>query len=377
MAAQARARGLDVTVLERDAVGASLSRWGRTRFFTPFEMNLPPDVRRLLGSGAPRPDRLLTGEEMVEEVLEPLARHPLLGGCVHAGHRVVAIGRSGLTRGELAGHPLRAERPFRVVAVGPEGERHFEAENVLDASGAGSPAHFGPGGLPAVGETEHAAGVLRHLGDLEAALPRLAAGRVLLTGHGHSAATAILRFAELASQLGGIRVTWAVRAGNRRPCMEVAGDPLSERQRIASAANDLASSPPSWLSVERRVCIEKIARSGDEFVVVLTGGRQVRTDAVAAFTGYRPESDFLRELAIESGPATEGTARLERALASVTDCLTVPRVAAENLETGEPGFFFAGARSYGRSRAFLLRTGYAHLEAIFDRIVAPSGTVRV
>ena len=375
-AAQARMRGLEVTVLERGRVGAAVRRWGRTRFFTPFEMNLPPDVRDLLGGRAPVPGALLSGAEMVEDVLEPLAAHPLLDGRIREAHRVVAIGRAGLTRGDLARHPLRAERPFRIVVETPQGEGQLEADAVFDASGVGAPAHFGPGGLPAKGEREHGAAVLRHLGDLEEALPRLAGRRVLLVGHGHSAATAILRLAETAALDRDTRVTWAVRAANRRPCAEVASDPLPERQRTAAAANDLASSPPAWLRVERRTAVEEIARDGDAFAVALAGGAAVRADAVAAFTGYRPDASYLTELAIETGAATEGAARLERALAKVTDCLTVPAVAPEDLETGESGFFFAGARSYGRSRAFLLRTGFAHLETMLDRISRPAEAIR-
>jgi thioredoxin reductase len=371
-AAEGLARGLDVTVVERDRVGAALLRWGATRFFTPFGMNLPPAVRDLLGRSAPPDDRLLLGLEMVEEVLEPLAAHPHLGGSLRVGHHVVAIGRAGLTRGELAGHPLRAERPFRAVLSTPAGEEILEADAVLDASGAGAPSRFGPGGLPAAGEIEHAGAVLRHLGDLEATLSDLPGRRILVIGHGHSAATAILRLADLASENRRARVTWAVRSGHRRPCADAACDPLAERHRTVCLANDLADSPPEWLSVERRASVEEIGRDGDELVLALTGGRRIRVDSVAAFTGYRPDSSFLAELALETGPATEGTARLERALSKITDCLTVPQVAATDFETGEPGFFFAGARSYGRSRNFLLRTGFAHLSTMLDRIATPA-----
>lgn len=375
-AAQARARGLDVTVLERDRVGEAMRRWGRTRFFTPFEMNLPADVRELLGGSAPVRDRLLLGREMVEEVLEPLASHPILEGRVLIGHRVVAIGRTGLTRSEFAGHPLRAERPFRVLVSTAAGERTFEAEAVFDASGAGMPAHFGPGGLPALGELEHGGAVLRHLEDLENVLPEAGGKRILVLGHGHSAAAAILRLADLAASESSTRVTWAVRSANRRPCADLASDPLPERQRTVSTANDLANAPPGWLRVERRASVERIMPTGSGFAITLTGGRFVDTDLFAAFTGYRPDASFVSELAIQSGAASEGTSRLERAMASVTDCLTIPRVSAADLETGEPGFFFAGARSYGRSRTFLLRTGYAHLQEMLDGIAAPVATTR-
>ncbi|HWW62823.1 MAG TPA: hypothetical protein VN181_15725, partial [Thermoanaerobaculia bacterium] len=98
----------------------------------------------------------------------------------------------------------------------------------------------------------------------------------------------------------------------------------------------------------------------------LTGGRSVDADVIAAFTGYRPDASFLGELAVETSPVTEGGARLHRAISNLTDCLSVPNVKRTDLESGEPGFYFAGSRSYGRSRTFLLQNGFAQLETILD-----------
>ena len=44
----------------------------------------------------------------------------------------------------------------------------------------------------------------------------------------------------------------------------------------------------------------------------------------------------------------------------------MPSVAREDFATGEPGYFFIGARAYGRSRTFLLQTGLQQLETILD-----------
>jgi len=75
-------------------------------------------------------------------------------------------------------------------------------------------------------------------------------------------------------------------------------------------------------------------------------------------------------LAIEIAPATEGTGKLARALASVSDCLSVPSMSPTDLETGESGFYFAGARSYGRARTFLLKSGYDQIETILRGLVS-------
>jgi 2-polyprenyl-6-methoxyphenol hydroxylase-like FAD-dependent oxidoreductase len=361
-------RGFDVTVLERDEVGASLRRWGTTRLFSPFAMNVSERTRALLGAARPPDDALLTGPEMVARVLEPLARTPPLRGRVRAGHRVVAVGRARTIRRDLPGHPMRAERPFRLLVETAEGERVLEADAVLDASGVyGQPAALGADGIPAPGERALDGELIRHLGALESALPRLAGRDVLLVGHGHSAANALALMAALEPRP---RVTWAVRSASRRPCVEIADDPLAERQRTTAAANDLAAEPPPFLKVERRASVESLTRRDGRLHVALGGGRGGGFDTVVGLTGYRPDLSFLGELALEVSSASEGAARLFRALAHVTDCLSVPAVGAADLASGEPGFHLLGAKSYGRLPTFLLRSGLRQMETVLDSLAA-------
>src|SRR5215213_7132793 len=121
-------RGFDVTVLEAEEIGASLRTWGPTRFFSPFGMNVSPRMAALLDGTRPPDDALLTGAEFADRVLVPLADREPLRGRVRTGARVVGIGRRNLTREEYAGHPLRAERPFRLLVETAEGEETLEAE---------------------------------------------------------------------------------------------------------------------------------------------------------------------------------------------------------------------------------------------------------
>jgi FAD dependent oxidoreductase len=361
--------GHEVTVFEGADVGHALTRWGETRFFSPLGMNVPAGYRNLLGGRLPPDDALLTGPEMVEQVLKPVARSPLLSDRIRVRHRVLAVGRAGMTRGEYAGHPLRAERPFQLLVRTPDGERRFEADVVLDASGVtGRPASLGSGGIPAPGEGALADRLVRDLGTLEEGLDSLAGRRILLVGHGHSAANAVLRLALLAGRDESTRVTWAVRTANRRPVLDASPDPLPERHRVASSANDLAAEPPPFLTVLRKAAVESLEAAGRAICVRFSSGVSGEFDSVVALTGFRPDLSFVDELALEISPATEGVARLSRALTTVTDCLSVPAVSAEDLGSGEPGFYLLGAKSYGRSRNFLLRTGLAHLEAILPAI---------
>ncbi|HEY0157257.1 MAG TPA: FAD-dependent oxidoreductase [Thermoanaerobaculia bacterium] len=364
-------RGHDVTVLERGEIGASLRTWGPARFFSPLHMNVSARMRELLGDDMPDAEALLTGPEYVERVLLPLAEREPLRGRVRTGRTVVAIGRRGLTRGDYAGHPLRAERPFRVVCANDE---TFEADAILDASGGLIvPRPIGVGGLPALGESRLTRPPIRTLGELAARLPELRGRSILLLGDGHSAANAIVMLAGDPPA----RVTWAMRSANRRPCEEVMHDPLPERANVVARANALAENPPPFLRVERRAMIESVARNNGHAVIALTGGRLVEADDVAAFTGYRPDASFLSELTVETSPVTEGGARLYRAISNITDCLSVPAVNPADLQSGEPGYFFVGSRAYGRSNGFLLRTGLGQLETILGSLtVSESQSLR-
>lgn len=361
-------RGFDVTLLEEGEVGQSLRSWGATRFFTPLSMNASPRMLQLLGSEAPPSDALLTGAEMADRVLIPLAARQPLKGKVHTQTRVLAIGRRGLTRSDYAGHPLRAERPFRLV-VANGAEQTLEADAVLDATGGYVvPNPVGSGGLPARGESRLGRRVIRTLGDLDDRLPEVRGKRVLLVGDGHSAANAVIVLASLAAQDPATRVIWAVRSLKRRPCEEIANDPLPERERVVAQANALAESPPQFLVVERRAAVDSFTHTDDGVVVSLGPDRSVICDFVAGFTGFRPSQAMQSELTLEISPVTEGGARLYRAVSNVTDCLSVPQVSPRDLESGEPNYWFIGSRGYGRARTFLLQTGLAQVETILESI---------
>ena len=211
---------------------------------------------------------------------------------------MTAVGRARLTRRDLPGHPLRGERPFRLLVDGPDGEQVMVADYVLDASGVyGQPAALGAGGIPAPGERGLNGQVIRDLGPLDERLhgparPRRPSRRARAF-RGQRARR--VRIAGRAAP----SVTWATRSAQRRPCVEVASDPLPERERVTARANDMAEAPPPFLKVERRASVESISARSGRLTVALTGGRGGMFDAVVALTGYRPDLSFLSELALE------------------------------------------------------------------------------
>jgi thioredoxin reductase len=359
-------RGFDVLVLEKERPGSSLRRWGATRFFSPFAMNVSARLRALLGNEAPAPHALLTGSDFVEQVIAKLVSRPPLLGKVLEKHAVVAVGRTRMTRKDMPNHPIRKERSFTIVAESRAGEKRFEADVVLDASGSQLPTYVGAGGLPAAGERRASDRIVRHLGELSR--ERIANKSVLVIGHGHSAANAIELAARVAEEHPGTSITWATRSMSKKPCIAVADDPLPERRRIVDAANALALRPPPFLTVERKAHVEAIEERGERLRVGLSGDREVVADVLCGFTGYRPDLSFLSEISAGISRVTEGAAGIDAKLSNVTDCLNVPRLTGKDLESGEPGFHLIGHKSYGRSSTFLLKDGLLQLETILESL---------
>ena len=89
-------------------------------------------------------------------------------------------------------------------------------------------------------------------------------------------------------------------------------------------------------------------------------------ERLVGLVGYRPAPSLLEELAIACDPVWEGSLGLAATLSRVTDCLAKVEVSFSDLESGEPDFFLVGHRAYGRRNSFLLQTGRAQLDLIFE-----------
>jgi thioredoxin reductase len=364
-------RGFEVTMFEAGRVGENIHQWQHVRFFSPFGMNISPRVRQALLGKHPSDDAILTGGEFVEAVLQPLSRLPELDGKIYCGHRVVSIARAGLGKMGLPNHPLRTERPFRILTEDIEGrERIFEAELVFDASGVyGQPNWAGSAGMPAPGERSLNQRIVRHLNDFDGSeFQRYAGKRVLLIGHGHSAAHAIIALNNILKQDPSTQIIWAVRTDRTKPILDIPDDPLPERAKIAATANEIAQSLAKNIRILRRTTLEALLDTKQNFKVKLKVWRnyeELEVDEIIALTGYRPNLSILRELCAEFSGVSEGVSGLYRALTNITDCLAKIDVKPQALQTGEPSFFVVGMKSYGRNPGFLLRSGIEQLETIF------------
>jgi NADPH-dependent 2,4-dienoyl-CoA reductase/sulfur reductase-like enzyme len=371
-------RGDDFTVFEAaPTVGGYVRRWGHVRTFTPWDMNVSPRARAALPD-APRGDALPTGDEIAEDLLEPLAALPALRGRIRCATRVLAVGREGLLKHEAIGEQRRARRPFRLLVQEPDGrEAIVHADVVLDATGTyGSPNRLGDGGIAAVNEGAFDDRIERFLPAFEAEPAAWAGRTILLTGAGHCAQTAARRLAEFATHAPGTRVVWAVR--NPDPDWgAVAADPLPERAALNAAAARLAAGASRAVALRAGAVTEALHAAGDGNRIAVTlrngGSDEVEVDRILALNGGVGDHGLYRQLQVHECYATCGPMNLAAALLGEAggggDCLAVVAHGPDTLRTPEPGFFILGAKSYGRSSRFLLSVGWRQVDDVFGTLI--------
>lgn len=364
-------RGVDALVLEAgDGPGAAVASWGHVRLFSPWRYDVDAAARRLLeptGWLAPDPAALPTGEELVRDYLEPLAATPALASRLRTGTRVVGVTRDGADRTRSLG---RERRAYRVRTVKPSGGvEDVLARAVIDASGTWStPNPVGAGGLPAVGEADAGPYLTGPLPDvLGRDRERFAGRRTLVVGMGHSAANTLLSLVQLAEEVPGTTVTWAIRGGSaRRLFGGGADDQLPARGRLGARLRDAVDA--GRLTMLTRVQIDRLVPDGETVRVAGSsrdGALDLAVHAVVNATGFRPDLDMLREVRLALDAVVESPARLAELIdPNVHSCGTVPPHGEAVLTHPDDGFYLVGAKSYGRAPTFLLATGYEQVRSI-------------
>jgi len=365
-------RGWPFTVYEAaPQVAGHVRAWGHVKVFTPWDMDVSPRMRAILGDAVPSGPELPTGDDLVRELYEPLAASAPVAPNLALGSRVLAVSRDGLLKHHEIGTGRRAERPFRLL-VERDDEHVERADVVLDCTGTyGNPNALGDGGIPAPGERARADRIDYHLRDFEAEPERWAGRTILLTGAGHSAQTAACALAEFARRAPDTRVIWCVRAEDP-DWGAVADDPLPERVGLNRAAAELAAGASDAVELRRGVVTEALCGGPDRIGVTLRNGvvEDVEVDRILALNGGVGDFQLYRQLQVHECYATAGPMKLAATLlaASGGDCLSMPSGGAEALTNPEPGFFLVGAKSYGRNSQFLLSVGWRQVDDVFSTL---------
>jgi thioredoxin reductase len=369
-AAHLMERGLRPIVLEAGpGAGHSVRQWGHVQLFSPWEYNVDRAAARLLettGWNSPEPDQYPTGAELVERYLQPLATKTALATHIHTSSRVTDISRVGFDKLKTKG---REAAPFEIRCQNGQGPKVVRADAVIDASGTWhSPNPAGANGLDAIGETKASDKIAYGMPDvLGKDRARYAGKTVAVLGAGHSAIGTLIDLAQLAAQTPETTPIWLLRGND--PAKAFGGganDKLVARGELGAAFAALVTA--GQVRVETEFRVSHFAANGPRLMVG-TGaaccGRQIDVDELIVATGFRPDLDFVRELRIQLDPTIECPV----ALAPLIDpnehsCGTVRPHGARELAQAEPGFYFAGMKSYGRAPTFLMITGYEQVRSI-------------
>lgn len=369
-------RGENPIVFEMGAsVGHNIRTWGHVRLFSPWNYVLDDASVELLADTEwqqPNLKHLPTGDEIVDEYLEPLANHPALQDHIQFNAKVVAISRRGVDKMKDRG---RDETPFILHIEYADGSDDImEAKAVIDASGTwATPNPIGAEGLYAVGEKANADHIFYGIPDvLDVHRNRYAGKRVLVVGAGHSAFNALLDLDELQKSAPDTQLFWALRRNS--PLSTFGGgenDELPARGELGARMKAMVDDDK--LEVMAPFRIRRVERQNGELIIsgdTDYGVEQIVVDEIIAATGLRPDLDMLRELRLDLHPSLESVGTLGPMIdPNIHSCGTVPPHGEAELRHPEANFYIVGMKSYGRAPTFLLKTGYEQVRSVVAALV--------
>jgi hypothetical protein len=263
----------------------------------------------------------------------------------------------------------RESAPFEIRYQNGKGPSTLRADAVIDASGAwGTPNPAGVSGLEAIGEAANARSIAYGMPDvLGSQRLRYANKVVAVLGAGHSAVGTILDLAQLKKVESATDIVWVLRGD--RPEKSFGGganDKLAARGELGKVFARLVQG--GGARVEAGFSLTHITANGDRLRLGAGSaccGRHVEADELIVATGFRPDLSFLREVRTALDPALECPPILAPLIdPNLHSCGTVRPHGARELTQPEPGFYFAGMKSYGRAPTFLMMTGYEQVRSI-------------
>jgi hypothetical protein len=348
----AKLNGFSVAIYDRGGIAEHIRRWGHTRLFTPFGLNVTSlGLKTILhekpSRTLPAESDIVTGREFRDAYLVPLGESEQLLESLHLEQTVLQIGRTSSTK---KSEPDDSRRPFRLLIRDVKSQERIDiADIILDCSGTyGSPNWLGDGNMPAVGEIAARPHIAGGLEDVLGERKGHYAGRsVALIGDGYSAASTMCALAELAEEHPSAWVFWLSRGPRGQPLPRFPNDPFRERDRLAAKANSLATRCDGNLEFHPQTVLDEVICHGTDKGFRIAGrsnGKPVswEVERLIANVGYHPSRSFCAGLRVDD---TSGS-----------------------IETREPGYYVLGSKSWGHDSGFLIRDGFDQIKKLFAAI---------
>lgn len=362
-------RGMKPIVLEAGPeIAHAVRQWRHVQLFSPWEYNVDRAAERLLaktGWNSPDPVVYPTGGELIDLYLDPLANNTPLKDAIRTKSRVTAITRAGFDKAKTRG---REAAKFEIRYENGQGSSILRVDAVIDASGTWATSNpAGSSGLLAIGERQAREKIAYGMPDvLGTERARYAGKKVAVLGAGHSAIGTLMDLAKLAKQAPGTQLTWILRGDN--PAKAFGGgrnDKLVARGQLGAAFAELVASGKVKVEAGFGVSHIAITEHGLGLAAGSACGRSLIVDELIVATGFRPDFAFVSELRLRLDPAIEAPIELAPLIdPNEHSCGTVRPHGARELQQDDPGFYFAGIKSYGRAPTFLMLTGYEQVRSI-------------
>lgn len=369
-------RDLPFVVLEAGSrVGSSLEDYGHVRLFSPWRYNVDASMAALLkptGWVPPDPEGLPLARDIVQQVLKPFSKLPEVAAALQLDTKVLALSREGFDKVKSVG---RDKAPF-VIRAERRGEFvELLASAVIDATGTWTtPNPLGASGLPALGEAAASEHIFYGIPDvLGIHRSRYAAKRTLVVGAGHSAANALLALAELAKEVPGTRLAWAVRSPVlTRVFGGGSADALPARGQLGASLRRLRDTGQLEFFSGMRITELRQHEGAMSVVGLGSDGQGIAIDdidEIICATGQRPDLSLTSELRVKLDPWLESTEALGPLIdPNVHSCGTVRPHGHRELAHPEPGLYTIGVKSYGRAPTFLMATGFEQARSVVAAI---------
>ncbi len=344
----------------------NILQWGHVRLFSSWQYNIDKVAAKLLednGWKAPVMKRLPFGKELVEDYLLPLAEGPQIKPFVKLNTKVVAISKQGLDKMKNAN---RDDQSF-ILYVETDGlTERIQAKAVIDATGTwGQPNPVNADNVWTHQEKSLSSKITYGIPDIKGKdRSKFEHKRVAVVGGGHSAINTILELANLE----GTEIVWVLR---KKRVEEVYGgealDALPARGQLGSRIHQLVDS--GIINVQTPFFIHQVINEDGTLTIQGTSNQEESSihniNQIIANTGSRPDFSFLREIRLDTDPATESISALAPLIdPNIHSCGTVRPHGEAELRQPEKNFYVVGMKSYGRAPTFLMATGYEQVRSI-------------
>ena len=370
-AARLKDSGQDFILFEAgENVGTNIRTWAHVQVFSPWKYNMDKVCEKLMraaGVTVPDAEALATGQEIITQYLEPLSQLPNMKKHIHLDTKVISIGRKGVDKMKAAG---REDLPFSIHVNEHGHYKTYEAKAVIDASGTwGNKNPIGSGGIPAIGEEEHANHIHHGMPDITGSQQDTFKNKtVLVVGGGHSAVGSILALDKLRVKYPNTKIHWLLRVkdvtsvygGKEADAFEARGSLGIRIEKLVNAG---------VIQVHTPVHIHQIESHEGRLIIIGTKNQGVYSisgiDEIVSSTGSRPDFSFLKEVRFDEDSALESVPALADLIdPNIHSCGTVRPHGEAELRQPEKDFYIVGMKSYGRAPTFLMATGYEQVRSI-------------